>query len=165
MDITAKFRAVVRAIVGMPDDPGQPPHFDRLALYRAQVMTCASDGSTCDVQPEDARISPEKFVKVRVGIPSAQVVVQPGAVVLLGWERGDPARPYCMPAWEPGAVLVSLAIGSSPDNVVTKQDLTALIASLQAAKYTPGPGTPTVLDFSAVPLPTSYASNSIKVQR
>lgn len=108
MNIAQKWRRVVRAIVGMPDDEGQPPLYDRMAFYRAKVAACANDGSTCDLQPEDSRFPSMKNVPVRVGVPGLQAVVQPGAVVLLGWERGDPARPYCEPSWESGAGVTQL---------------------------------------------------------
>lgn len=100
MDLQQKFRNTIRSLIGLPLDPGQPPDLMRLGMYRATVMACASDGSTCDVQPEDSRIAGAKSVPVRVGVPGLQAVVQQGAIVLLGWERGDPSRPYCVPHWE-----------------------------------------------------------------
>lgn len=133
MDLTQKLRKVVRAIVGMPEDPGQPPLIDRLAWYRAEVTACASDGSTCDVQPEDSRISPENGVKVLVGIPGASAVVQPGAVVMLGWERGDPARPRCLPIWEAGATVTKLIINATSISIGA-DGLAALINGLVLAK-------------------------------
>lgn len=113
MEITQKFRNVIRAIVGLPEDPGQPPQIDRLAWYRAQVVACASDGSTCDVQAEDARIGGANGVKVLVGVPGLVGVVAQGAVVMLGWERGDPARPRCMPLWESGATVNKLIFNAT----------------------------------------------------
>jgi hypothetical protein len=114
MDLTQKMRNVIRAIVGLPEDPGQPPIIDRLAWYEAQVTACASDGSTCDVMPFDSRISPENGVKVLVGIPGSSSVVQPGpgALVMLGWERGDPSKPRCMPIWEAGATVNQLVLNA-----------------------------------------------------
>jgi hypothetical protein len=95
---------LVRRIVGLPDDEGAPPHIDRLAHYRARVDACASDGSTLDVTPEDKRISPEKNVPLRLGIPSMTVVVQPGAIVWISWDAGDPKKPHCLPCWETAMV-------------------------------------------------------------
>lgn len=112
MDLNQKLRNVVRAIIGMPEDPGQPPLIDRLAWYEARVTSCASDGSTCDVQPFDPRIAGENGVQVLVGVPGAVAVVAPGATVVLGWERGDPARPKCMPLWEPGATVNKLTFNA-----------------------------------------------------
>lgn len=119
MDITQKFRNVVRAIVGLPEDPGQPPQLDRLAWYKAQVIACASDGSTCDVLPDDPRIPQENGAKMLVCIPSLVVVVQPGAVVMLGWERGDPARPRVMPIFESGGKAVSVTYTDSAGDSIS----------------------------------------------
>jgi hypothetical protein len=107
-DPVNKLRSVIRAALGMPTDPGSPPDLMMLGLYRATVNSAASDGSTLDVTPEDTRIPPAKNVPMRVGIPGAVVVVQAGSVVLIGWERGDPARAYCVPSWESGASVTKL---------------------------------------------------------
>jgi hypothetical protein len=115
MDLTQKMRNVIRAIVGMPEDPGQAPIIDRLAWYEAQVTAWASDGSSCDLQPFDSRISPENGVKVLVGIPGSSSIVQPGqtALVMLGWERGDPSKPRCIPIWEAGATVTKLSLAAA----------------------------------------------------
>jgi hypothetical protein len=110
MNIVEKFRATVRAAVGLPLDAGAGPDLMRLGLYRATVQACAPDGSTLDLSPEDARIPGIKQVPVRVGIPGAVATVQPGAVVLLGWEKGDPSKPYCAPSWESGATVTKLVL-------------------------------------------------------
>jgi len=106
------FREAIRVLLGLPADPGQPPDLMRLGLYRARVDVCQSDGQHCDVTPDDKRLSAEKNVPVRVGIPGAQAAVAPGAVVLLGWERGDPARPFCVPSWESGATVLQLILNA-----------------------------------------------------
>jgi hypothetical protein len=104
------FRAAVRAAIGLPEDPGEPPDLMRLGLYRARVDSCLQDGSAMDVTPEDDRIPAAKNVPVRVGAAGFVQVVAPGAVVLLGWERGDPTRPYCAPFWESGATVQKLVV-------------------------------------------------------
>jgi hypothetical protein len=104
MDLNAAFRALVRRIVGLSDVEGAPPVIDRLAHYRARVDACAVDGATLDVTPEDKRISPEKNVPLRLGIPSMTIVVQPGAIVWLGFDGGDPRKPHCLPCWETAMV-------------------------------------------------------------
>ncbi len=107
--IRERWRRIVRIALDL--DPADAlPVIDRLAFYRAEVKACADDGSTVDVAPEDKRVDGHQGVPVRVGIPGAVMVVQPGAVVLLGWERGDPSRPYAVPAWEAGASVVKLIL-------------------------------------------------------
>ena len=88
-----------------------------LGLYRATVIACSADGSTYDVQPEDARIPAAKQVPVRVGIPGAVAVIQPSAVVLLGWEKGDPSKPYCVPSYEAGATVLTLTLNANMVNL------------------------------------------------
>ena len=113
MDLTARFRAAVRAIVGLPVEEDAPPRFDRLAEYRAQVMSATADGQHVDLQPENKRIAGEKNVPVRVGVPGLIALVQPGAIVMLGWEGGDPSRPYCKPTWEAGATVIKLILSAN----------------------------------------------------
>lgn len=112
MGVSESFRALIRAVVGLPSDPGAPPDLMRLGLYRARVDAVAEDGATVDVTPEDPRISRQKNAKLLVGIPGSESVVKPGAVVHLGWERGDPAKPYCTPLWESGATVEQLIINA-----------------------------------------------------
>jgi hypothetical protein len=104
------FREAIRVLLGLPADPGQPPDLMRLGLYRARVDVCANDGSTVDLTPDDKRISPEKNVPVRVGVPGLVAVVSPGAIVLLGWDGGDPSKAYCVPSWEAGATVTKLIV-------------------------------------------------------
>lgn len=107
-----EFRGAARAAVGLPADPGEPPDLMRLGMYRARVDSAAADGSTLDVTPDDKRIAPEKGAPLRVGIPGAVAIVQPGAIVMLGWERGDSSKPYCEPSWESGATVLKLQINA-----------------------------------------------------
>lgn len=77
-------------------------------MYRAEVKATNGDGSRLDVQPENPKIPPAQGVPVRVGIPGATALIQPGGIVLIGWENGDPNRPYCVPSWENGATVMKL---------------------------------------------------------
>lgn len=112
MDPINALRSFVRACVGLPDNAGMSPVIDRLAFYRAQVVSASSDGKTLDVQPEDKRVSPHQQVPIRVGIPGAVAVVTPGAVVMLGWDGGNPKLPYCVPHWESGATVTKLTLNA-----------------------------------------------------
>lgn len=135
-DVIGKLRATLRAAIGLPQDPGQPPDLMRLGLYRSTVVSCAADGSACDVQPEDSRIAGAKNVPVRVGVPGLTAIVRQGAIVLLGWERGDPSRPYCVPAWEPGAPVTKLAFSANTIELAGNSSaaiLDTLLADLSAA--------------------------------
>lgn len=100
MDLTTSFRRLVRIALGLDEEPGKPPQIDQLAFYRAEVKACASDGSTVDLQPEDSRIKGHQQVPVRTGVPGLVAVVQPGAIVHLGWIGGDPSKPVAVPIWE-----------------------------------------------------------------
>lgn len=147
--LTEHFRRVVRACLGLSGEPGDPPQIDRLALYRAEVKAAASDGQHLDLQPSDPRVPGHQNVPVRMGLPGAVAVVQPGAVVLLGWEGGDPGRPYCVPSWESGAVVQKLVANaqqlflgseSGAEGILTRKDGQVLYAAINAAVPTPQDG-------------------------
>lgn len=94
-------------------DPDRTPRVDRLALYRARVDVCASDGSTVDVTPEDSRLVAMQSVPVRVSPPGAQWQVSPGARCLIGWSDGDDSKPYAMPAYDASATVVKLVLNGT----------------------------------------------------
>lgn len=119
-ELTQSFLRLVRLALGLPSDPTSLPRVDRLAQYRAEVKTAATDGSTVDVAPEDARLPPMQGVPLRVAIPGLTVVAKAGSVVLIGWERGDPSRPYAVPSWEQtGGVCSSLTFEADAINLVS----------------------------------------------
>jgi hypothetical protein len=126
------FVAALRAAVGLPADPGEPPEIMRLGLYRATVMRCA-DGSTCDVQPEDKRISPAMGVRLLSPFAGSTCVVVPGSVVHLGWEKGDPKRPYCVPLFESSSQAQSITLTDAAGDSITigNGQLTVKIAGVQ----------------------------------
>ena len=102
-DAATKRRKIARASVGMDPSLGALPMIDLLGQYRAEVKVASSDGKTLDITPEDKRIPPHQGLKNRYGVPGLTSVVKPGAIVLIGWERGDPSRPYCEPSFESAA--------------------------------------------------------------
>lgn len=93
--------------------PGDPAELWRFGLYDARVDACAADGSTVDVTPDDPRLDPIQAVPVRVGVPGHEAVVQAGALVLVGWVRGDASRPYAVPHWAMGASVTKLVINGT----------------------------------------------------
>lgn len=157
------FREAIRVMLGLPADPGMPPDLVRLGLYRARVDVCQSDGGHVDVTPDDKRISPEKNVPVRVGIPGSYAVVSPGAVVLLGWTGGDPKLPYCVPSWETGATVTKLVIKATTVYLGDEAGTDALVKKSEfnghTHKYNPGPSAAT-----DTLVPTALAVGTTNVQ-
>lgn len=78
--------------------------WDHLALYPATVSRQEADGSL-DLLPDDAVVRGGGFsgVRLKTGVPGLRATVPAGTRVLLGWEGGDPSRPYAA-TWEHGAV-------------------------------------------------------------
>jgi len=73
------------------------PWADYLTTYRGRVVAerLALDGTmTVDVMPDDARLPPMSGVKLKLGLPAVSAQFQPGARVEIGWEGGNPQRPF-----------------------------------------------------------------------
>ena len=121
--------------------PGAFPSVDRLALYRATVQACASDGSTVDISPEARHLGPMQGVPVRVGLPGATATMQSGAIVLVGWEAGDPMRPYAVPAWEAGASVVKLVLRATTIYLGDDSGADALVKKTEFGSHTHAAGT------------------------
>ena len=92
------FQAIARAA---------PRPFDFFALYAG--TTKAQDGQKFDVQPDDPRLPTMGKIPIRNGIPGLQIKVQNGSSVLIGWDGGDPRRPYCS-LWGGGENPTSLSL-------------------------------------------------------
>lgn len=103
---------LVRRILGLPRDRALP-RIDYLATYDAEVKAVTSDGSKVDLAPTVAHVKPIAGVEVRVGIPGAVAVVEPGSTMKLGWVGGDPSKPYAEPSWRQGATTVKLVLNAS----------------------------------------------------
>lgn len=98
------------------------------ALYPSTVVT--QSGQTLEVKPDSAKIPPLSGVPLRLGIPGAEADVAPGARVLLGFEAGDPSRPYCS-LWE-GTRPTRLALAA---DMVHIGSLNATSQVIQAAAF------------------------------
>lgn len=74
------------------------------ALYPCTVERQDANG-LLELTPDDASIRGTGLaaVPIRHGLPGFTVKVKSGARLLLGFEAGDPRRPYAA-LWEPGAV-------------------------------------------------------------
>lgn len=75
------------------------PRLDYFTLYAAKVITQSDD--LFDLLPDDPRIPSMGGVPIRHGLPGVTIKVPPGSTVLVGWENGDPSRPYCA-LWQGG---------------------------------------------------------------
>lgn len=83
---------------------------DYLALYPATVHSQDGDGNL-QVFPDDQRIPGIVGVPIRRPFPGSEVSVSSGARVLLGFEGGDPSKPYAL-GWG-GDGLVSVDVGGT----------------------------------------------------
>lgn len=88
-----------------------PPTIDLYAYYPAKVVGQSSDGTTVDVQPDSARLP--GMTALRLRLPpgyAAKVDVSQGPRVMIGWEEGDPSRPFATPAWDPSTAVLSVTV-------------------------------------------------------
>lgn len=102
--IRAGLGAFINGLLGR--SPSSPARWDYLALYPATVSKQAADGSL-DLLPDDPVVRGAGFsgVRLKTGVPGLRATVPGGTRVLLGWEGGDPSRPYAA-TWEHGAVTL-----------------------------------------------------------
>jgi len=135
------------------------PGIDYFALYDANVNSQSTDKTTVDVTPGDPRLPGMQRVPLRHGVPGLSAQVVPGSKLRIGWDRGNPQLPFAA-LWDGGETVLSLSIGSSADNVLTKTDMTNLISAIVTMASTGNSGGP--LTFVA---PVLYGSTTISVQR
>lgn len=115
MDVIADLVALIREKAGR-SPRALPFDMHRLGLYEAEVKACASDGTTLDVTfvaGQLQALDPIQGLRVKVGVPGLVAVMQPGALVLVGWMGGDPSRPYAVPHWSMGATVSKLVLAGS----------------------------------------------------
>jgi hypothetical protein len=73
-----------------------------LGLYSAQVVRQAADG-TLDLMPADDRLRAQglQAIPIRHGLPGVTVEVPAGEFIQLGFDGGDPSKPYAS-LWHAG---------------------------------------------------------------
>lgn len=131
-------RRLVTAFVGR--------RLDHLALYPARVVQQRDDG-TLDLTPESSAVPSCQGVPIRHGLPGVTVTVAAGERVLLGYEGGDPSRPYAA-LWTAGSVTTikinggTLRVAREGDDVVRTDAFATWCASV-TEKVNTLPGTPT----------------------
>jgi hypothetical protein len=84
-----------------------------LGTYAATVQAQHAD-DTLDLLPDDERVRGNGLtnVPIRHGLPGVRVRVVVGSRLSLGFENGDPRRPFAA-LWEPGAIeLISFNGGT-----------------------------------------------------
>ena len=95
---------------------------DYLALYPARVVSMDVGAQTVEIKPDDERVPDLADVPLRHGLPGIEVEVESGARVLLGFEGGDPTRPFAM-LWQ-GETLKSLTIRAAGETKIECQSAT-----------------------------------------
>jgi hypothetical protein len=93
------------------------PGVDYMALYRARVVSQHASTGKLDVEPDDARLPTMSNLRLKLGLPGASVklALEPGdppVHVLVGWEGGDPGKPYAT-IFETGATVVKLVLAGT----------------------------------------------------
>src|SRR5207245_2315320 len=88
------------------------PAVDFLTLYDAKVVSQSTDLATVDLQPVDMRLPGLQRVPLRIGLPGTKVQFSSGAIVRLGWDRGNPQFPYaCL--WNGGETVQKVEIAGT----------------------------------------------------
>lgn len=82
---------------------------DFYAFYDAKIVKQSTDGNTVDLQPSDSRLPGLSNVALRNGVAGTVCKVSPGAFVRLGWDNGDPTKPYAQ-TWGGGETVTSIAM-------------------------------------------------------
>lgn len=140
---------------------------DYHALYPARVVSQNPSTLAVDVQPDTDTIPPLSGVPVRTFAPEVQIKVLPGARVLVGFDTGDPRKPYAA-LWESGS-LTSVSVGGETDAaalanlVLSRLNEFQTWATTHTHLYNPGPSAP-VATATAVPVlaaPAPVASTKL----
>jgi len=79
------------------------------SMYRAKVLAQNGDADFVDVRPEDPRLPDMMKIPLRHGVPGLRVQVEIGSYLLIGWDDGQPNKPFAA-LWnrDTHAVRVSL---------------------------------------------------------
>lgn len=85
---------------------------DYFALYDAKVVSQSSDLASVDVQPIDPRLPGYGSVPLRHGLPGVKVQVAPGAILRLGWDRGNPSLPFAA-LWDGGETVTKIVLSAT----------------------------------------------------
>lgn len=106
IDLDTTSRGLASAITSIIQK--ETADIDYFALYFASVVS--QNGSVCDVIFSDQRLAGMSNVAIRSGIPGHTFQVTPGCNILVGWEDGNPSKPYAA-LWGGGESVLSETIG------------------------------------------------------
>jgi hypothetical protein len=84
--LRAAFAAIVRA---------ETRRVDLFALYPATVLSQDGAGGPLDLRPDSDALPPPQAVPLRV-VNGVKLTLPAGTRVLLGYEAGDPSKPYAV---------------------------------------------------------------------
>jgi hypothetical protein len=139
----------------------------RDATFLGQYV-CTVEGQDADgllsLMPEDEKVRGNGIngVPIKVGLPGFKVKVPNGARVLLGWENGDPKKPYAA-LFDPNSVTeIQFADGSQAiarqGDLVTIPAVGMVVTLVPLPPAVPAPpngalvaGVPLMISFSAIP--------------
>lgn len=87
---------------------------DYLALYPGRVAAQSADKTRVDVVLDSDRIPSPSNIPLRLGIPGTTTQINTASTVrvLVGWEGGNPAKPYAV-LFDPGAATLQLNVSAS----------------------------------------------------
>lgn len=133
---------------------------DYYALYPATVVTQDGAGGPLDLRPDSEAIAPPQAVPLRT-LPGVKLTIPAGTRVLLGYEGGDPRRPYA--ALAEFADVTRLAVNGSTTKAArdgeSTENGTLVIAAASSGvppistltfTYTPPQGPPQVMTISGL---------------
>jgi hypothetical protein len=92
---------------------------DYLAFYPCRVVS--QSGQLLDLIPDDTRLPSISGVSIRHGVPGLSVAVPTGTRVLLGFDGGDPSRPFAA-LWERGGTATQIAVNGSSTRAAREGD-------------------------------------------
>lgn len=94
---------------------------DYHAMYPCTVV--AQDGNELELLPDDAKVRGFGVgsVPIKPGAPGYEFEVPEGARVLLGFEAGDPSRPYCS-LWESATDVDTITFDGGSEDIARTND-------------------------------------------
>ncbi len=134
-----RLRAALAAIVR-----AETRRVDLFALYPASVLSQDGAGGPLDLRPDSAALPPPQAVPLR-GVLGVKLTIPVGTRVLLGYEAGDPSKPYAVLG--PFADVARFAVNGAStraaregDDVTRTSDFAQWMTSVATALNTLAPG-------------------------